>query len=218
MKSRFITFEGIDGAGKSSQIAAAVALIESKGIEVVQTREPGGTPLGEKLRELLLHEPMHLETEAMLMFAARREHLAALIEPALAAGKWVVSDRFTDATYAYQVGGRGLDEARFAALEQWVHPRLQPDLTLIFDLDPAVAARRLAGTGNAPDRFEREKTDFFERVRAAYEAISDVRRRLAHALFDVSVPSLDDLLVAVSADFQPRRPDERRLRRLLGGK
>ena len=96
MKSRFITFEGIDGAGKSSQIAAAVALIKSKGIEVVQTREPGGTPLGEKLRELLLHEPMHLETEAMLMFAARREHLAALIEPALAAGKWVVSDRFTD--------------------------------------------------------------------------------------------------------------------------
>lgn len=168
MKSRFITFEGIDGAGKSSQIAAAVALIESRGIPVVQTREPGGTPLGEKLRELLLHESMHLETEAMLMFAARREHLAALIEPSLAAGKWVVSDRFTDATYAYQVGGRGLDEARFSALEHWVHPHLQPDLTLIFDLDPAVAARRLAGTGNAPDRFEREKADFFERVRNAY--------------------------------------------------
>ena len=109
MKSRFITFEGIDGAGKSSQIAAVVALIEARGIEVVQTREPGGTSLGEKLRELLLHEPMNLETEAMLMFAARREHLAALIEPSLAAGKWVVSDRFTDATYAYQVGGRGLD-------------------------------------------------------------------------------------------------------------
>lgn len=168
MKSRFITFEGIDGAGKSSQIAAAVALIESRGIPVVQTREPGGTPLGEKLRELLLHESMHLETEAMLMFAARREHLAALIEPSLAAGKWVVSDRFTDATYAYQVGGRGLDEVRFSALENWVHPHLQPDLTLIFDLDPAVAARRLAGTGNAPDRFEREKADFFERVRNAY--------------------------------------------------
>jgi dTMP kinase len=168
VKSRFITFEGIDGAGKSSQIAAAVALIESRGIPVVQTREPGGTPLGEKLRELLLHESMHLETEAMLMFAARREHLAALIEPSLAAGKWVVSDRFTDATYAYQVGGRGLDEVRFSALENWVHPHLQPDLTLIFDLDPAVAARRLAGTGNAPDRFEREKADFFERVRNAY--------------------------------------------------
>ena len=168
MKSRFITFEGIDGAGKSSQIAAAVALIQSRGIPVVQTREPGGTPLGEKLRELLLHEPMHLETEALLMFAARREHLAARIEPALSSGAWVVSDRFTDATYAYQVGGRGLDEKRFAALEKWVHPHLQPDLTLIFDLDPQVAASRMAGTGNAPDRFEREQADFFERVRNAY--------------------------------------------------
>ncbi|MBN9697356.1 MAG: dTMP kinase [Zoogloea sp.] len=168
MKSRFITFEGIDGAGKSSQIAAAVALIESRGLSVVQTREPGGTPLAEKLRALLLHEAMHLETEAMLMFAARREHLAVLIEPALAEGRWVVSDRFTDATYAYQVGGRGLDAARFTALEQWVHPHLQPDLTLLFDLDPVEAARRLAGTGEAPDRFEREKADFFERVRNAY--------------------------------------------------
>jgi len=168
VKSRFITFEGIDGAGKSSQIAAAVALIESRGLSVVQTREPGGTPLAEKLRALLLHEAMHLETEAMLMFAARREHLAVLIEPALAEGRWVVSDRFTDATYAYQVGGRGLDEARFTALEQWVHPHLQPDLTLLFDLDPVEAARRLAGTGEAPDRFEREKADFFERVRNAY--------------------------------------------------
>lgn len=168
MKPRFITFEGIDGAGKSSQIAAAVALLRTRGLNVVQTREPGGTPLGEKLRELLLHDAMHLETEALLMFAARREHLAALIEPALAAGSWVVSDRFTDATYAYQVGGRGLDEGRFAALECWVHPHLQPDLTFIFDLDPAIAAQRLAGTGVAPDRFEREQTDFFRRVRAAY--------------------------------------------------
>ncbi len=168
MKSRFITFEGIDGAGKSSQIAAAVALIKSRGRSIVQTREPGGTPLAEKLRALLLHEAMHLETEAMLMFAARREHLAVVIEPALAEGRWVVSDRFTDATYAYQVGGRGLDEARFTALEQWVHPHLQPDLTLLFDLDPVEAARRLAGTGEAPDRFEREKADFFERVRNAY--------------------------------------------------
>lgn len=168
MKSRFITFEGIDGAGKSSQIAAAVALIESRGLSIVQTREPGGTPLAEKLRALLLHDAMHLETEALLMFAARREHLAVVIEPALAEGRWVVSDRFTDATYAYQVGGRGLDEARFTALEQWVHPHLQPDLTLLFDLDPIEAARRLAGTGEAPDRFEREKADFFERVRNAY--------------------------------------------------
>ncbi|HNQ75511.1 MAG TPA: dTMP kinase [Pseudothauera hydrothermalis] len=167
-KARFITFEGIDGAGKSSQIDAAVALLRAHGIVVEQTREPGGTPLGERLRELLLHESMHRETEAMLMFAARREHLAARILPALAAGRWVVSDRFTDATYAYQVGGRGLDEARFAALEQWVHADFQPDLTLLFDLPPRVAASRVAGSGAAPDRFEREQHDFFERVRAAY--------------------------------------------------
>jgi len=201
VKSRFITFEGIDGAGKSSQIAAAVALIQSRGIPVVQTREPGGTALGEKLRELLLHEPMHLETEALLMFAARREHLAARIQPALAAGAWVVSDRFTDATYAYQVGGRGLDEKRFAVLEKWVHPHLQPDLTLIFDLDPQVAASRLAGTGQAPDRFESEQVDFFERVRAAYlrraaadpariklidaaQAPETIRKELEHIILD----------------------------------
>ena len=167
-RGRFITFEGIDGAGKSSQIAALVTLLQSRGLAVNQTREPGGTALGEKLRELLLHEPMHLETEAMLMFAARREHLAARIEPALAAGKWVVSDRFSDATYAYQVGGRGLDAAKFAALESWVHPGLQPDLTLVFDLAPEIAAARVANTGVNPDRFECEQRDFFERVRAAY--------------------------------------------------
>ncbi|MDD3353986.1 dTMP kinase [Zoogloea sp.] len=168
MKPCFITFEGIDGAGKSSQIAAVVALIKARGLPVVQTREPGGTPLGEKLRELLLHESMSLDTEAMLMFAARREHLVDLIEPSLNAGKWVVSDRFTDATYAYQVGGRGLDEQRFAVLEDWVHSGFQPDLTLIFDLEPRIAAARLAGTGVAPDRFEREQVDFFEKVRCAY--------------------------------------------------
>ena len=167
-KGRFITFDGIDGAGKSSQIAALVAHLEGKGRVVDQTREPGGTELGERLRELLLHQPMHLETEAMLMFAARREHLAVRIRPALDAGRWVVSDRFSDATYAYQVGGRGLDPAKFAALEQWVHPGFQPDLTLVFDLSPERAAQRLAGTGIAPDRFERERRDFFERVRGAY--------------------------------------------------
>ena len=167
-KGRFITFEGIDGAGKSSQIAALVTYLEGKGRVVEQTREPGGTELGERLRELLLHQPMHLETEAMLMFAARCEHLAARIRPALESGRWVVSDRFSDATYAYQVGGRGLDPAKFAALEQWVHPGFQPDLTLVFDLPPERAAQRLAGTGNAPDRFECERRDFFERVRDAY--------------------------------------------------
>lgn len=167
-RGRFITFEGIDGAGKSSQIAATVALLQTCGIEVVQTREPGGTVLGERLRELLLHEPMHPDTEAMLMFAARREHLAACILPALAAGRWVVCDRFSDATYAYQVGGRGLAPERFARLEDWVHPGFQPDLTLVFDLAPEVAAARMQANGTDPDRFEREQRDFFVRVRAAY--------------------------------------------------
>ena len=169
-RGRFLTFEGIDGAGKSSQIEAAVAHLRRRGHQVVQTREPGGTSLGERLRELLLHQPMHLETEAMLMFAARREHLEKLILPALARGEWVVSDRFTDATYAYQVSGRGLDERRFEALERWVHAGFQPDLTVLFDLEPAIAAQRVASAGNAPDRFEREQLDFFERVRAAYLA------------------------------------------------
>jgi dTMP kinase len=167
-RGRFITFEGIDGAGKSSQIAAVVALLRARGIAVDQSREPGGTPLGERLRELLLHEPMHLETEAMLMFAARREHLAARIAPALAEGRWVVCDRFSDATFAYQVGGRGLARDKFNALEAWVHPGLQPDLTLLFDLPPDIAASRVAATGVDPDRFEREQRDFFERVRGAY--------------------------------------------------
>ncbi len=167
-RGRFITFEGIDGAGKSSQISALVALLRELGVDVDQTREPGGTVLGERLREILLHETMHPETEAMLMFAARREHLCARIMPALESGRWVVSDRFSDATYAYQVGGRGLDASRFEVLETWVHPGFQPDLTLIFDLAPEVAAARLACTGNAPDRFERERRGFFERVRTAY--------------------------------------------------
>ena len=166
--ARFVTFEGIDGAGKSSQIAGACSWLEGRGVRLEQTREPGGTPLGEQLRALLLHEAMHIETEALLMFAARREHLAQRIAPALAAGRWVVSDRFSDATYAYQVGGRGLDTAKFAALEAWVHPGFQPDLTFLFDLDPAIAAARVAGTGAAPDRFEREQQDFFARVREAY--------------------------------------------------
>lgn len=168
MRGRFITFEGIDGAGKSTQIAACADWIRCRGHVLQQTREPGGTPLGERLREILLHQSMHLETEALLMFAARREHLALLIEPALARGEWVISDRFTDATYAYQCGGRGLDETKFRTLEAWVHADLQPDLTFVFDVPPAVAAERLAQGREATDRFEREQRDFFERVRAAY--------------------------------------------------
>lgn len=167
-RGRFITFEGIDGAGKSTHIAGVTALIQARGFTVVSSREPGGTPLGEKLRELLLHEPMHLETEAMLMFAARREHLAEVIEPALKRGDWVICDRFSDATYAYQGGGRGLDKRKFEALEQWVHGHLQPDLTFLFDLAPEVAGQRIAAQGRELDRFEQERADFHARVRAAY--------------------------------------------------
>jgi dTMP kinase len=170
MRGRFITFEGIDGAGKSTHHQWLVEYLKGRGIEVVSTREPGGTPLGEKLRALLLAEPMDLETEALLMFAARREHIAKVIEPALAAGQWIISDRFTDASFAYQGGGRGLSLTKLRQLELWVQGDLQPDLTLLFDLDVSTAAKRLAGTGQAADRFEQEKADFFERVRNAYLA------------------------------------------------
>ena len=177
---KFITFEGIDGAGKSSHIASVVDFLRRQGINVVATREPGGTPLGEKLRELLLNEAMHLETEALLMFAARREHLAQVIEPALARGDWVVCDRFSDATYAYQGGGRGLDKIKFEQLEQWVHGHLQPDLTFLFDLPPAVAGQRIAAQGRLLDRFEQERADFHSRVRRAYlERAAQAPQRIA---------------------------------------
>src|SRR3954471_803789 len=143
---KFITFEGIDGAGKSTHLPLVADLLRARGKTVIVTREPGGTPLGEKLRELLLHEKMHLETEALLMFASRREHLAQVIEPALARGDWVISDRFTDASFAYQGGGRKLALSKLDALEQWVHPYLQPDLTLLFDVPLEVARARLDAT------------------------------------------------------------------------
>ncbi len=168
MKGKFITFEGIDGAGKSSHVEWLAEWLREKGQIVHVTREPGGTELGEKLRELLLHAPMHLETETLLMFAARREHLARLIEPALNRGEWVVCDRFSDATYAYQGGGRGLDRAKLQQLEHWVHGSLQPDLTLLFDLPLDVARERIALASRVLDRFEQERADFHERVRQAY--------------------------------------------------
>ncbi|MBL8402992.1 MAG: dTMP kinase [Dechloromonas sp.] len=168
MKGKFITFEGIDGAGKSSHVEWLAEVLRQRGHVVHVTREPGGTPLGEKLRELLLSEPMHLETETLLMFAARREHLARLIEPALARGEWVVCDRFSDATYAYQGGGRGLDRAKFLALEHWVHDHLQPDMTLLFDLPLDVARERIVLANRVLDKFEQERADFHERVRQAY--------------------------------------------------
>ena len=169
---RFISFEGIDGAGKSTQHAWMVQHLRSLGHTVVATREPGGTPLGEKLRSLLLAEPMHLETEALLMFAARREHIAEVIEPALARGDWVVCDRFVDASFAYQGGGRGLDWTKLEDLAHWVLGDLQPDLTLIFDAPVEIAQQRLHAATSNPDRFEQEQTAFFERVRSAYLRIT----------------------------------------------
>lgn len=171
-RGRFISFEGIDGAGKSTQHAWLVEHLRQQGRTVVATREPGGTPLGEKLRSLLLAEPMHLETEALLMFAARREHIAQVIEPALNRGDWVVCDRFADASFAYQGGGRGLDWGKLQALTRWVLGDLQPDLTLIFDAPVAVAQQRLHAATANPDRFEQEQAAFFERVRAAYLRIA----------------------------------------------
>jgi dTMP kinase len=164
---KFISFEGIDGAGKSTHIAFVAQWLAQHGKQVVSSREPGGTALGERLRELLLHQKMHLETEALLMFASRREHIAEVIAPALARGDWVISDRFTDASFAYQGGGRGLDLRKMEALEHWVHPHLQPDLTLLFDLPTAVARARLDATRSL-DKFEQEQTDFFTACRNEY--------------------------------------------------
>ncbi len=163
----FITLEGVDGAGKSTHTNWIAETLRGHGLTVLATREPGGTPLGERLRDMLLSEAMGLDTETMLMFAARCEHIRQVIEPALANGTWVVCDRFTDATYAYQGGGRELGGARVAALEQWVHPGLQPDRTWLFDVPLDVARARLADA-REPDRFEREGAAFFERTRAAY--------------------------------------------------
>ena len=170
----FLTFEGIDGAGKSTHLSALAQALREQGRVVRVTREPGGTPLAEKLRDCLLHDAMDALTEALLMFAARRDHLRRVVEPALAQGCVVLCDRFTDATFAYQGYGRGFDLEVLAALERWVqtdaHGRLrEPDLTLWFDVPPEVAAARLAAV-RAPDRFEAESQAFFERVRAGYAA------------------------------------------------
>lgn len=173
-RGKFITVEGGEGVGKSTQIATLRTALQARGIDVVLTREPGGTPRAERIRGLLLEateEPMPPLAELLLVFAARADHVANLIEPALARGAWVLCDRFTDATFAYQGGGRGLDVGYIAALEQWVQRGLRPDLTLLLDAPLEIGAER-AGKRNAAagvvDRFELERRDFFERVRAAY--------------------------------------------------
>ncbi|MFT3721223.1 dTMP kinase [Pseudorhodoferax sp.] len=181
----FISFEGIDGAGKSSHVEALAAAFRAQGRAVTQTREPGGTPMAEQLRALVLHEDMDALTEALLVFAGRRDHLRRVIEPALARGEVVLCDRFTDATFAYQGAGRGFDPAVLALLERWVQASdalpagqlRQPDMTLWFEIAPAIAAARLAGV-RAPDRFEAEPGEFFARVHAGYaqRAAADPQR------------------------------------------
>lgn len=200
---KFITLEGIDGAGKSTHLAWLESFLRDKGLTVVVTREPGGTPLGEKLRALLLdhNQAMHPETEALLMFAARREHLDKVIRPALERGDWVVSDRFTDASFAYQGGGRGLAVDRLNDLERWVQGDFQPDLTLYFDVPVALGRQRVSSIKSA-DRFEKELDGFFHRVRGAYlERAQKFPQRIR--LIDSSQPldkvksSLENIILSI---------------------
>jgi dTMP kinase len=167
IKGKFITFEGVDGAGKSTHIDEVISFLESQNISVKRTREPGGTKLGEKLRELLLYDEMDPETETLLMFAARRQHIAEIIKPNLDEGIFVVSDRFTDATYAYQYGGKQVAYSKIQTLEAWVHPDLKADLTLLFDLPVEISIDRLK-KNRTPDKFEKESEAFFNRLRNVY--------------------------------------------------
>lgn len=169
MRGKFITLEGLDGAGKSTQLRWIARFLRGRGVRLRLTREPGGTAIGERLRRLVLggKQQMHPETETLLMFAARREHLEKVILPALRRGEWVLCDRFTDATYAYQAGGSGVAWGKIGALERWAQQGLQPDLTLLFDVSPALGRRR-AGRKRRPDRFEREREAYYRRVRVAY--------------------------------------------------
>lgn len=192
---RFITLEGVDGAGKSTHLGFVADWLRARGHAVILTREPGGTPLGETLRELLLHREMDASTELLLMFAARQQHLAELIRPALARGAWVVSDRFTDASYAYQCGGRGIDVSRVAALEDWVQQGFEPDLTLLFDV-PADVAEARRSAARVADRFEREADSFFNRVRHAYLARAEADPARIHVLD--ARQSIADLQAAIA--------------------
>ncbi|HJV95546.1 MAG TPA: dTMP kinase [Albitalea sp.] len=202
MAGRFITFEGIDGAGKSTHIDAVAARLRNAGAKVLCTREPGGTVLAERLRELILHAPMDPLTEALIVFAARRDHVLQVIEPALARGETVLCDRFTDATFAYQGGGRGFDTAVLAELERWVHGHLQPDLTIWFDLDTEVAAARRAAA-RSPDRFEQQDLAFFDRVRAGYRARMDAAP-LRFARIDAAQPR-EIVAQQIAAALEARR-------------
>lgn len=201
---RFVTLEGIEGVGKSTQVERLAERLRAAGHEVVATREPGGTAAGDRIRAILLDpegEGLADDTELLLLFAARAEHLARVVRPALAAGRWVVCDRFTDATYAYQGGGRGIDPARIARLEEWVQAGLQPDRTLLLDLPIAEGLRRARG-GRDGDRFEREQEAFFERVRGVYlerAAAEPARCRVVDA--DAGIEAVGDAVWAALEDL-----------------
>ncbi len=204
-KGEFITLEGIEGVGKSTAVEVVARVMRGLEREVVTTREPGGTPLAERVRELLLApdaEPMAPLTELMLMFAARAQHLAAVIRPALAAGHCVVCDRFTDATYAYQGGGRGLSEDLVAQAEALVHPDLQPSLTLLLDAPPEIGLARAAGRRGTADRFERERVEFFQRVRASYLARAE-RHPARFVVIDAGAP-LDEVAARLMDTLEAR--------------
>lgn len=200
-RGKFITLEGLDGAGKSTHLLWLENFLEDKGVDVVTTREPGGTSLGEQLRALLLdpRQHMHAETEALLMFAARREHLDKIILPSLHRGEWVISDRFTDASFAYQGGGRGVAFDKLQILEQWVQGLFQPDLTLYFDV-PIEMARQRVQSVKITDRFEREQDEFFHRVREAYLQRTQQFPKRIH-LIDASQP-LHEVTIALEGIIQ----------------
>ena len=202
-RGRFITVEGIEGAGKSTQMDVIRRFLEEQGIRVVMTREPGGTPLSETVRGLLLdpdNRGMCSDTELLLVFAARAEHLHKVVRPALESGDWVLSDRFTDATFAYQGGGRGVEAARIAALEEWVQGGLRPDLTLLLDVPVDAGMSRIAGRGQR-DRFEREDGEFFQRIRASYlQRAAAEPQRFRHIDATASVEQVSqEALAAVGA-------------------
>ncbi|GAB3411980.1 dTMP kinase [Massilia agilis] len=199
MPGKFITFEGIDGAGKSTHIGFVVDFLAARGKTVVSSREPGGTRLGEKLRELLLHEKMHVETEALLMFASRREHLAQVIEPGIERGDWVLSDRFTDASFAYQSAAGGMDRDKIMALAQWVHAKRWPDLTLLFDVPVEVARQRLDAERTL-DKFEQEKADFFSRCRNEYLRLAG--EHPGRIVVIDSTKSIDETRAAIAAALE----------------
>jgi dTMP kinase len=201
-RGRFITLEGIEGAGKSTQIAPLAELLRARGLEVLTTREPGGSPLAERLRALLLdpdNAGMNETTELLLMFAARADHLERRIRPALEAGQWVLCDRFTDATYAYQGGGRGIDPARIAVLEDLVQGELRPDLTLVFDLPPALGLGRAKSRAGRTDRFESETQRFFDAARAVYLERARVNPQ-RYRVIDATAP-LDIVTHAVGTEL-----------------